>query len=101
MKRIGWLASLAAAAALAACSSISTNADYNPATDFSKYKTWAWHETGDVKDSLWRQRIQSGVAAELSRKGLKEDESNPDLWVAAHTRLDEQTQINTYNTGWG
>ena len=101
MKRIGWLASLAAVAALAACSSITTNADYNPGTDFSKYKTWAWHETGDVKDSLWRQRIQTGVAAELSRKGLKENDSNPDLWVAAHTRLDEQTQINTYNTGWG
>ena len=35
MKRIGWLASLVLAATLAACSSLTTNADYNPATDFS------------------------------------------------------------------
>jgi hypothetical protein len=101
MKRIGWVGLVALAAALAACSSISTNSDYNPGTDFSKYKTWAWHETGSIKDSLWKQRVQSGVAAELGKKGLTESEGNPDLWVAAHTRLDEQTQINTYNTGWG
>jgi hypothetical protein len=101
MKRIGWLASLAVAAAVAACSSITTNADYNPATDFSKYKTWAWHETESVKDSIWRDRIKTAVTDELRTKGLTPSESNPDLWVVAHTRLDEQTQINTYNSGWG
>jgi hypothetical protein len=101
MKRIGWLATLAAAAALAACSSITTNADYNPATDFSKYKTWAWHETGSIKDSLWRDRVKNALSDELRLKGLMSSEARPDLWVAAHTRLDEQTQISTYNTGWG
>jgi hypothetical protein len=101
MKRIGWLAILGAVAALAACSSITTNADYNPGTDFSKYKTWAWHETNSIKDAIWRDRIKSALTNELRMKGLTPSESNPDLWVAAHTRLDEQTQINTYNTGWG
>jgi len=101
MKRIGWLASFALAAALVACSSISTNADYNPATDFSKYQTFGWHETNSIKDQIWHDRIRSAITAELQRKGLRLDESNPQLWVAAHTRLDEQTQINTYNTGWG
>jgi hypothetical protein len=99
MRRI--LASLALTAVLAGCSSITTNADYNPATDFSKYKTFAWHETGDIKDPIWRDRIRSAVSAELMRKGYREDDSNPNLWVVAHTRLDEQTQINTYNSGWG
>jgi hypothetical protein len=101
MKRIGWLASLVLAATLAACSSLTTNADYNPATDFTKYKTWAWHETESIKDSIWRDRIQSGIAAELGKKGLTRSDSDPDLWVVAHTRLDEQTQISTYNSGWG
>jgi Domain of unknown function (DUF4136) len=102
MKRIACLATLAAVAVLAAaCSSLTTNADYNPGTDFSKYKTWAWHETESMKDTLWRDRIKSAVSDELRMKGLMQSEANPDLWVVAHTRLDEQTQINTYNTGWG
>jgi Domain of unknown function (DUF4136) len=101
MKRIGWLASLVLAAAVAACSTLTTNADYNPATDFTKYKTWAWHESESIKDPIWRDRIKNGIAAELGKKGLTQSETNPDLWVFAHTRLDEQTQINTYNTGWG
>lgn len=101
MKRIGWLGFLALTAAVVACSSITTNSDYNPATDFSKYKTWAWHETESMRDTLWRDRIKSAVSDELRLKGLVPSEANPDLWVVAHTRLDEQTQINTYNTGWG
>ncbi|HEX4441193.1 MAG TPA: DUF4136 domain-containing protein [Thermoanaerobaculia bacterium] len=99
MRRI--LATLALAAVLAGCSSLTTNADYNPATDFSKYKTWAWHETESMKDTLWRDRVKTAVSDELRMKGLVPSESNPDLWVVAHVRLDEQTQINTYNTGWG
>jgi uncharacterized protein YceK len=99
MRRI--LATLALTAVLAGCSSVTTNADYNPATDFSKYKTWAWHETESMKDTLWRDRVKTAVSDELRMKGLVPSEANPDLWVVAHVRLDEQTQINTYNTGWG
>jgi hypothetical protein len=28
-------------------------------------------------------------------------DSNPDLWVVEHVRLSEQTQISTYDSGWG
>jgi hypothetical protein len=101
MKRIGWVASLFVIAVLAGCSSISTNADYNPATDFSKYRTFGWHETNSVRDPIWHDRIKSAVIAELQSRGLTLDEAHPDLWVAAHTRLSEEHQINTYNTGWG
>jgi hypothetical protein len=101
MRRIGWLATLAAVTALAACSSVTTNADYNPGADFSKYKTFAWHETGTIPNPIWHDRIKSALTDELRMKGLAQSEANPDLWVSAHTRLDEQTQINTYNTGWG
>ena len=37
----------------------------------------------------------------LNSKGLRRDTANPDLWVVPHTRLSKETQINTYNSGWG
>src|SRR3954452_25632964 len=92
---------VALALVIAGCSSTTTNADYNPSTDFAKYKTYAWKETETIKDSIWRDRIREAVRTELSQKGLTASESNPDLWVVAHTRLDEQTQVSTYNSGWG
>src|SRR5262249_39334911 len=101
MKRIGWVTSLVLIAALAGCSSITTNSDYNPATAFSKYTTVGWHETNSVRAPIWHDRSKSAGIAGLQSRGLTLDESHPDLWVAAHTRLSEETQINTYNTGWG
>ena len=86
---------------LAACSTIETSADWDKAADFSKYKTYAWHEVQPAENSLVQQRIQAAVDSALASKGLRKVDDNPDLWVVTHTRLSEQTQINTYDTGWG
>ena len=88
-------------AAAVACSTLKTSADYDPSTDFSRYKTWAWHEDVSIKDSIWAKRLQAALESELSKKGLTRDEQNPDLWVAAHARLSQQTQGTAHNTGWG
>jgi hypothetical protein len=88
-------------AAAVACSTLKTSADYDPKTDFSKYKTWAWKDTQSIKDTLWVQRIQSALESELSRRGLTRNEQSPDLWVAVHARFTEQTQVTTYDSGWG
>jgi hypothetical protein len=88
-------------AAALACSTLKTSADYDPKTDFSQYKTWAWKDTQSIKDTLWVQRIQSALETELSKRGLARNEQNPDLWVAVHARFTEQTQVTTYDTGWG
>ena len=88
-------------AAAVACSTLKTSADYDPKTDFSQYKTWAWKDTDSIKDTLWVQRIQSALDSELSKRGVRRDEQNPDLWVAVHARFTEQTQVTSYDTGWG
>jgi hypothetical protein len=92
---------LVAAAALAACSTVTTSADYDPKTDFSQYSTWAWRDDGSIKDPILAKRVQSALEDELGKRGLKRNEDTPTLWVAAHARLTKQTQIDTYNTGWG
>ena len=88
-----------AAAAVLACSTLTTGADYDPSTDFSKYKTWDLKN--DIKNELLARRIETAVGNELSKKGMTRDTNNPDLWVAVHGSLSKQTQIHTYDTGWG
>ncbi len=86
---------------LAACSSLKTSTDYKPGTNFSKYKTFAFKDVDNVKNAILVDRIENAVSAQLTAKGLRRDDANADLWVVAHPRLSQQTQINTYNTGWG
>lgn len=90
-----------AAAAVFACSTLSTGADYDPSTDFSRYKTWDLKEDGSINNPLLARRIETAVSGELAKKGMTRNTSNPDLWVAVHGRLSKQTQIHTYDTGWG
>jgi hypothetical protein len=90
-----------AAAAVFACSTLSTNADYDPSTDFSRYKTWDLKDDGSINNPLLAKRIETAVGGELAKKGMTRNTSNPDLWVAVHGRLSKQTQIHTYDSGWG
>ena len=83
------------------CSTLTTSADYDPSTDFSKYKTWDWKDDGSIKNELLAKRIEAALDSEMGRKGLTRDRQNPDLLVVVHGRLSKETRINTYDTGWG
>jgi hypothetical protein len=88
-------------AVVAACSSITTSADWDQAADFSQYKTYAWKDVEPMQNQLTEERLKSAIDRALASKGLTKVDSNPDLWVVMHARLSKETQINTYNTGWG
>src|SRR5512143_2366607 len=100
MKRM-LLAILSVAALAVACSTLQTGADYDPSTDFSRYKTWDLKDDGSINNPILIRRIESAVGTELAKKGMTRDQRNPDLWVAVHGRLSKQTQIHTYDSGWG
>jgi hypothetical protein len=88
-------------AALSACSGITTSSDYDKGTNFSKYKTYAWKDVHPTQNALVENRIKSAVDSVLASKGLKKVDASPDLWVVEHTHLTKETQVDTYNTGWG
>lgn len=98
-RRTTWM--VLAFVAATACSTLRTSADWDRTKDFSKYKTWAWKDDGSIKNDILAKRIQTLVTAELTRKGLVRTDDRPDLWVAAHARLDKQVRIDYYNSGWG
>jgi hypothetical protein len=84
-----------------ACSTLQTSYDYDKTVNFSQYKTWSLKDDGSIKNPLLFKRFEAAVTDEMTKKGLTRNDDNPDLWVAPHTRLSKETQINTYDTGWG
>jgi hypothetical protein len=100
MKRI-LIAALAAGLAGAACSTLQVSTDYDGSVDFTQYKTFSWHDTGDIKDDILARRLENVFADALTARGLRRVETGGDVWLVVHGRLSKQTQINTYNSGWG
>jgi|SRR6185437_1613515 len=79
----------------------------NPAANFSKYKTYAWDQ-GTLPNPLIKQYIVTAVDRELTAKGLRKVESEPDLVITTLTAtMSDLTmtnpswlpQLNSINTG--
>jgi hypothetical protein len=92
---------IAAVVALSACSTLQTSADYDRNVDFSKYRTFSFKDVQPATNELVARRIANALESVLTSKGLIRDDANPDLWVVAHARIHNETQIVTFDTGWG
>lgn len=85
------------------CSSVSVTTDYDPATDFSAYKNYAWHTgktiPGDelAKDPLVKKRFVNAIDKILKSKGCKKVESGADFVVVIHAEVKDKMQVT--NTG--
>ena len=91
--------------ALAGCSSLTVNYDYDQNVEWGKYRSYAWMEksssttdpTSPIADSkLWDQRIASSVEYEMGERGIIERD-DPDLLVVYHFGSKEKIQV----TDWG
>lgn len=117
----GPLAALVAAAAFAlgACASgPNVRTDYQAATDFSSFHTFAIRSGRMVSQAnqanpdaveQTRQRIEEGLRRELTAKGLTETQDSPDLYVTyvggVHTRQEWENTgpavYSQYGFLWG
>jgi hypothetical protein len=96
------------------CSSVSTSFDYDPAVDFSKYKSFKIYEGETIPDDeleknpLVKKRILNSVINELKSKGYEVVDSNEaDMLIVIHAGIKERTEITDwgsygwYNPWWG
>jgi hypothetical protein len=79
------------------------NIDYAHDYDFDKVKTFQYVETKDsnAKDQLVDGRIKDAIIRELNEGGLKQVESDPDLFVTYHVTTKDETVLNTTGFGYG
>jgi Domain of unknown function (DUF4136) len=76
--------------------------NFDPGTDFSKYRTYKWVE---IKGSahpnqLVDSQIKSAIESQLGMKGLTPSEQNPDVDVGYQISIDKEKQLNSFG-GWG
>ncbi len=97
------------ALALAACSSVQVNQDWDPSANFEGLKTWAWQGstpvvTGNPRldDPLLHARIQASIEKSLAEKGYtKLTSGKPDFLVTYHVALQQKLDARTIYTGYG
>ena len=89
---------------IAGCASIyGIKYDYDPQTDFSKYKTYDWMAV-PVKANMNEfvvERVKNAVDAELGAKGLKRDSQHPDFLIAEHLMKKDTVEINEWGYDYG
>jgi len=77
--------------------------DYAHEFDFEAVKSFQYVETKDSNstDQLMDGRIRDAIIRELTEGGLKQVESDPDLFVTYHITSQENTVYNTSSFGYG
>ena len=100
MRNVLLAAAASAALAVAGCSSITTNVDYDPATAFASYKTYAFKNALD-RDAFQMKRVVTAIDKTIASKGLAKAAEKPDLWVYLYVRTHHDKVITTWGTGWG
>jgi hypothetical protein len=83
---------------------MSVNLDYDKDYDFSKIRTYQWIAPTTIdRDPLIRQRITNAVKYQLGTRGLREVESDPDIYVTFNSNAREDVSMNTTDiapAGW-
>ena len=69
----------------------------NPACDFSKYKTYTWDQ-GTLANPLIKQYIVAAVDKELTAKGLRKVENDPDMILTTLTAT--ESDLTATNPSW-
>ena len=89
--------------ALASCSSVSVNADYDKKATFENFKTYAYLKNSIDKveiSDLDKKRILRSIDEALATKGMTKSE-NPDMLISFFTKESERVSVYNNNYGWG
>jgi hypothetical protein len=77
--------------------------DYAHDFDFDSVETFQYVDTteSNVDNSMMGDRIAAMIRQKLVEGGLKEVDSNPDIYVTYHSTSEENVRFNTTNFGYG
>ena len=83
------------------CDDIQTGVAYDRSCDFTDFMSYSWVGRKDAEISaLDNQKIISSIRSELSAKGLRSVDLEPDLYVTYFADKDEQVRVNIRHRGY-
>ncbi len=74
--------------------------DYDHSANFASYKTYSWLKV-QAGDSLWDDRLQRVVDAQLAAKGWTKTASGGDAMVSAFRSTKDDQTLQTFYDGFG
>jgi len=87
--------------AFGGCASVTTSADYDRSTDFSRYRTYGWIPAPEpIGNAIVEKRLTAAIDDELAAKGMTKSD-HPDLLVSMHAQLTRQVEYETTGYGYG
>jgi hypothetical protein len=94
---------LLALLAVASCaSSPRVTSDFDPAVDFSQYRSFAFHDPlaaeSDGYATPASQRMRQAARREMEARGYVHDIDNPDLWVNINAYMSERSEVFSTST---
>lgn len=93
-----------AALLLAGCMSMPVvQTDFDSATDFSAYRSYAWRQEPPITNPLMKQRLVAAIDSALSARGWQRvDESEADVALVANVATHEEQTLETFyeDPGW-
>ena len=102
MKKLLRLAAAAATASLllpVAAQAQKVSYDFDKTADFAKFKTFALRDGTKSGNPLVDGRITAALEAALATKGLKRNDTSPDVYVVTHLTFETKKDITTFSTG--
>jgi hypothetical protein len=95
-------AALGLAAGLIACSTLTVSTDFDPAANFTQYKTFTVMPLEQFKNNtITADRIKAAITQALQAKGLQPASEAADLQINVFAKLSKETQVTSTGTGYG
>ncbi len=104
------VSTLLAVAALAGCSSLKVNTEYDPTAPYASFKTYAWNpappgpeQAPAIRNPVIRDRVVAAVDRELGAKGFTRvtPDASPDLLVSVHGWAQSRVEVSSYGYAYG
>jgi hypothetical protein len=102
-RRLALAATSVLVAGLVACSTVQVSTDYDPAANFSQYKTFSFMPMGKI-DSITAGRIETAITLALQARGLQKAPATGDLQISVRARRSHEkviTSVGYGGYGWG
>jgi uncharacterized protein DUF4136 len=101
MKRSLLLTGFIALAALAPAFAVSVTQDYQPGTDFTKYKTFRLKAGTPADSPATQTQIEKAITSQLTSKGLTAGSENAELVIYTHVKIGVAKALDVSSFGYG
>lgn len=94
VSRLLWSAVVSRLVVASAAGAVEVHVDFDPAVDFSRYRSIGWLEGTAAADPTLERKVHASIERELIPNGLREIREAPDLLLVTHAALESERTVD-------